>query len=227
MTARTDSNYVPLLDAMPSGAALTLQNVDWEEYEDLLRELDERPGIRLTYDRGRLEIMTLSPEHEGIAGLFPALILILAEECGLDYLSRKSTTLRRRKRARGLEPDDCCYFRDFKRIAGKKTLDLSVDPAPDLAIEVDVASASIAKLPIYEDMGVAELWRHNGKRIEFYGLVEARYTQAVHSVLFPFLTPEVMLRFLRKGEMEGTVAMAKAFRTWVRAHKTPVDRARK
>src|SRR6266704_128399 len=154
MSAHTDTDYAALIEAMPPGAVLTLQSIDWDEYEELLRELDERPGVRLTYDHGRLEIMTLSPEHELLAGLFPALILVLAEECGLNYLSYKSTTLRKRKKSRGAEADDCFYFRDFKRIADKKTLDLSVDPPPGLVIEIDISSGSISKFPIYAAVGV-------------------------------------------------------------------------
>ena len=38
---------------------ILLENVSWQEYEEYLREYDERP-IRLTYDRGTLEIMILS-----------------------------------------------------------------------------------------------------------------------------------------------------------------------
>jgi Uma2 family endonuclease len=224
MKARTETGYGILIEAMPPGATLTLQNIGWEEYEDLLHEFDERPGIRFTYDQGRLEIMTLSAEHEGIAGLFPALVLILAEECRTDYLSRKSTTMRKRKKSRGLEPDDCFYFRNFKRISGKKTLDLTVDPPPDLAIEVDVTSGSMNKFPIYAAIGVPELWRHDGRRVQFYRLVDGQYTEITHSDLFPFLTPDVVSKSLRKGESEGTVAMAKAFRTWVRRHNLHGDR---
>ena len=227
MSAQADTGFAALIDAMPTGALLTLQGVDWDEYESLLLELDERPGIRLTYDNGRLEIIALSPEHGGIAGFFPALILVLAEECGLDYLSRKSTTMRKRKKLKGLEPDDCFYFREFKRISGKKTLDLSVDPPPDLAIEVDVTSGSMSKFPIYAAIGVPELWRHDSKRVQFWRLVEEHYTEINHSDLFTFLTPDVISRCLRRGEAEGTVAMVKVFRSWVRAHKTSTLKRRK
>jgi Uma2 family endonuclease len=227
MRAPIDTGYAALIQAMPPGAVLTLQDVEWDEYEQLLREFDERPGIRLAYDHGRLEIMTLSPEHERIAALFPALILVLAEACGLNYLSLKSTTMRQRKKSRGLESDDCFYFRDFKRISGKKTLDLNVDPPPDLAIEVDVTSGSLGKFSIYASIGIAELWRYDRQGVQFFGLTEEQYTEIGHSRVFPFLIPDVVLRFLRKGEAEGTVPMVKGFRVWVRAHRIQRDRRRK
>ena len=39
MSARTDSDYVTLIEAMPPGAVLSLQGVAWDEYENLLRQL--------------------------------------------------------------------------------------------------------------------------------------------------------------------------------------------
>src|SRR5262249_54817229 len=156
--------------AMPPGAVLTLQDIGWNQYEDLLRQFDERPAIRLTYDHGRLEVMTVSSEHEMKAGSLAPLILVLAEECGMNYLSLRTTTMRKRTESRGLEADDCFYFRNFKKIAGKKRLDLAVDPPPDLAIEVDVTSGSMSKFPIFAAIGIRELWRHDGKRMHFYSL---------------------------------------------------------
>jgi Uma2 family endonuclease len=42
-----------------------LKNISWQTYESLVNELAEQAGIRLTYDRGTLEIMTPSAPHEG------------------------------------------------------------------------------------------------------------------------------------------------------------------
>jgi Uma2 family endonuclease len=215
----TATNYLDLIEAMPPGAVLTLSNLAWEEYDALLHELDEQPYYRLTYDNGRLEIMTLSPEHEIPAALFSALILVLAEECRLNYLSLRSTTLRKRKKAKGTEPDDCYYFKDFKKMVGKKAIDLSVDPPPDLALEVDITYGSIDKFPIYASIGVPELWRYNGEKTKFYRLAGADYVEISHSDLFPFLAPDVLARFLQQGAAAGTVVMVNKFRKWVKAQR--------
>ena len=217
--AMTDANYIAMIDNMPPGGLIDLQDVTWDEYECALRQLDDRRGVRLAYDHGRLQIMTLSPEHEGIANLFPYLIFVLAEECGIDFLSRGAMTMRKREKLRGLEPDDCFYFRNFKKISGKKRLDFRIDPPPDLAIEVDVTSGSMSKFPIFASLGVPELWRHNGEKVRFYRLIDEQYGEIRRSDLFPFLTPNVVTKFLRKGESGGSVAMGRAFRTWVRTHK--------
>jgi Uma2 family endonuclease len=224
----TETDYLPAIKAMPPGAILAFSNVSWAEYDELLREVDEQPHYRLTFDRGRLEVMTVSSEHEGPARLIPPLILILAEELNLDYLSRGSTTLRKKSEAVGTDPDDCYYFKQFKKISGKKRIDLSVDPPPDLAIEVDVTSGSLRKFPIYASLGVPEVWRYRsgsqGGKLKFHRLAEGDYDEITHSDLFPFLTPEVVLKFLQKGESEGTVAMAREFRKWVKAHKPKTGR---
>jgi Uma2 family endonuclease len=215
----TGTDYLTMIEAMPPGAVVTLSDVSWDEYDELLNELDEQPRYRLTYDNGRLEIMTVSSEHEFPVNLLPHLIAVIAEECDLDFLSCGSTTLRKKKKTKGTDPDDCFYFRDYKKISGKKRLDLSVDPPPDLAIEIDITHGSVSKFPIYAALGVPELWRHDGKKMMFYRLDRDDYVEIVHSDLFPFLTPDVVRTFLQKGADEGTIAMVKAFRKWVKANK--------
>ena len=43
---RIGTEYAALIEAMPQGAVLTLNDTDWDEYESLLRQQDERPAIR-------------------------------------------------------------------------------------------------------------------------------------------------------------------------------------
>jgi hypothetical protein len=48
------------VDNTPPGSALFLQGVSWEGYERYLYAVDRRLPVRLSYDEGRLEIMSLS-----------------------------------------------------------------------------------------------------------------------------------------------------------------------
>lgn len=214
----TAVNYQTLIDAMPPGAVTILSSVNWKEYEELLEEIGEASHIRLTYDNGRLQIISLSPEHETIAGLIPHLILVLAEELDLNFLSLRSTTFRQKVKSKGTEPDDCYYFENFKRVVGKKRIDLSTDPPPDLAIEIDISNSSLIKFPVYAAMGVPELWVHDGDEMRFYSLEIDDYVEIPHSRIFQFLDPQTVNSFLRKGE-EGAVVMAREFRTWVKSQK--------
>jgi Uma2 family endonuclease len=68
MSTRT----VDALDAiqhLPDGATLVIHHLDWNEYEQLLEDLADRPHLRISYDRGKLEIMMPLPEHEEYAEL--------------------------------------------------------------------------------------------------------------------------------------------------------------
>src|SRR5438132_14399895 len=91
----------------PSEQRLVFSGVSWPEYRRMLRAFAERPSVRLTYDRGTLELMTLSLEHELISRFFNLLILALTLELGLSLQGGVSTTFRRRRRQSGSEPDEC------------------------------------------------------------------------------------------------------------------------
>ena len=215
----TQTDYVGLVEAMPAGAIVILSDVSWEEYDRLLHDLDEHTGIRLTYDRGKLQIMTVSLNHEKPAGFFPHLIMLLAMECGMNFISARSTTLRKQVEEKGTEPDDCYYFKNYKLIGAKKQIDLTVDPPPDLAFEVDITNPSLTEFPIYAAIGVPELWRYTNQGVHFYRLEEDDYVEINRSDLFPFLSPNDLFTFLSIGESEGAVGMAVEFKDWIKANK--------
>lgn len=213
------TDYLEAIDHLPVGGKLYLEDVGWDEYEELLEELEGKRHVRISYDNGRMEIMTLSPEHEMPASLFGHFIQILTEELDLEFVSVRSTTLRRKSRLQGKEPDDCFYIGDLDRILGKKRLDLDFDSPPDLAIEVDVTSSTVNKMAIYAGLGVPEVWRYDNYQVEFHRLAGKRYEQVPASALFSFLQPSVVTRHLQIGYTQGVNTMRRAFREWVRANK--------
>src|SRR5437016_6134570 len=85
---------------------LLLHEIDWRTYSRLLRVFADRPSVRLTYDRGDLEILTPLPEHESDADLLGRFVVVLTEELQLPIKAGRSTTYRRRRKQRGLEPDN-------------------------------------------------------------------------------------------------------------------------
>ena len=145
--------------AAPSNS-LVLHGIDWRTYARLLRLFDERRSIRLTYDRGNLEITTLSPEHENLNLLLNHLVVAAAEELGLEIASYGSMTMRRR----GLEADQCYWIANEARMRGRDRIDLRTDPPPDLVIEVDVSRSSMDRMTIYAALGVPEFcgWTRKG-----------------------------------------------------------------
>ena len=124
-----------------------LRNISWETYERLLEERGDNSAPRFTYDRGELEIMSPSPEHEALNRSIALLVEFLAAELGIDVYDLGSTTFRREDLERGFEPDSCFYIENEERVRGKTRKDLSVDPPPDLVIEIDITSLPSASSP--------------------------------------------------------------------------------
>jgi Uma2 family endonuclease len=161
--------------ASPADNRLLLRNISWETYERLLSESVDNPGTRFTYDEGSLEILQVSIGHEIPNRTLARLAQVTAEETGRDFMGAGSTTFRRKDRAKGFEPDSCFYFRHAASIRRKKEIDLTVDPPPELVIEVDISRSSLDRLPIFAAIGVMEIWRYDGDRMRFYALESDAY----------------------------------------------------
>lgn len=199
-----------------------LRNVSWETYGRLIEEREERPVPRFSYDRGEMEIMSPSFEHEAVADIIVSLVAELSVELEIDLASARSTTFRREDLERGFEPDGSFYFRNIGGMRGKRDVDLDRgDPAPDLVIEVDVTSPSLNKLPIYARLGVAEVWRYAGGKMEILKRDQAGegYEPAAVSAFLPALTSEVLTRFVEEGLATSRPAWARKLRGWARQNR--------
>ena len=196
---------------------VVLKNISWQTYESLVNELAEQRGIRLTYDRGTLEIMTPSAPHEGSKKILGRFVESVSEELNIEIRSLGSLTCRREDLARGLEPDQCYYIENEDVVWDKEQIDLNQDPPPDLVVEIDVTSSSIDRLSLYASLGVPEVWRYNGNRLIIYQLEAQEYTERDVSPSFPFLSQVEMLRFLELRRTTKEKALIRLFREWVRS----------
>jgi len=193
--------------------------VSWTTYEHLLADLSNQSSTRLTYDRGMLEIMCPLPEHEEWNRTIALLVEVLAEEMRIDVRNFGSTTFRRADLARGFEPDSCFYIQHEADISGKSAIDLTVDPPPDLVIEVDITSGSLDKFPIYAQVGVPEVWRYDGQRLRISILTAERYVEAETSLALPLLTGQRLSETLAQSKTMRRTALLRSFRTWVRQER--------
>ena len=212
-------DYREAVDHLPEGAILVLQDVPWDDYEQLLDDLVDRPGVRATYDQGRLEIMSPRQEHEASKEFIIALVRALSEEPDAGLESYGSTTWKRKKDAKGTEADACFYIANAQQVIGKREIDLSVDPPPDLVVEIDVTNESLGKFPIYSTFGVPEIWRYDSKRHRavMYELRGKSYGEITASRFFPILTVDVLADFVEQSKTQGQKTALAAFRRW--AHK--------
>jgi Uma2 family endonuclease len=193
-----------------------LHGIDWHTYTRLLRAFEGHRHFRLTYDRGSLEIMSPLREHEQPAYLLGRLIDVLTDELALPCMAGRSVTLRRRRKHRGLEPDNCYWIVSTPRVQGKRHLNLRVDPPPDLAVEVDVTSSSIDRMSIYVVLGVPEVWRLSGGIIAFHILEGGAYQVRPNSLSFPQLASADLPPFLAQWAQTDDTTIARQFREWVR-----------
>lgn len=207
----------------PAEQRVVLRKVSWGTYERLLEEQADASAPRFTYDRGELEIMSPSPEHEKMNRRLAQLVLALTEEMGVESEDLGSTTYRREDLERGFEPDSCFYIENEDLIRGKDRVDLSVDPPPDLVIEIDITSPSISKMSIYAQMGIPEVWRYDGERLAMWKLDGPRYTEVAESPALPFLPAAVVSDFAGKVKTTKRTAWLMAVREWARRHAGTSD----
>ena len=220
MSART-AEYLEAIEHLPAGGMLVFHQVSWEEYESLVEDLQESwPGVRVTYNDGRLEIMSPTPEHERYKEFILQLVRALAEELDIPLEPFGSTTWKRRKLRKGTEPDTCFYLTNIERIIQKRRITLETDPPPDIVVEIDITSESGSKFAIYAAFGVPEIWLYDGNHVQLFQRTDDRsYAEISASRFLPYLTAAALAEALEASKTQGHTAALKAFRERTRAAK--------
>jgi len=195
---------------------VVLQNVSWETYERLLADHGDAPVPRFTYDRGMLEIMSPSLEHEEYRQALTLVVEELADGLGMDIRNLGSTTFKRSQLERGFEADACFYVQSAELMQGKTPIDPAVDPAPDLVIEVEITTSALNKLPIYADFHVPEVWRYNGTKLVVLLLSGNDYIESRNSLAFPNVSADDLSRLVRQSTILRRREWRTQLRNWLR-----------
>ena len=132
-------------------------------------------------------------------------------------------TFRREDLGRGFEPDSCFYVQNEENVSGKAHIDLASDPPPDLVVEVDITSPSLDKLPIYAQIGVPEVWRYDGGRLEILRLERTEYASVPRSAVLPPLTSSVLSDLLAGSKVKKRRSWMREVRGWARSHARSSD----
>ena len=198
-----------------------LHGVPWHTYEFFLDVLEGR-HLRITFDQGDLEIMTLSHEHEFSRTLLGDLIRVLTMELNIPIHSGGSTTFRNVLRQRGLEADECYWIQNERLMRGKKDFDIDADPPPDLAVEVEVTQSALPRMKIYAALRVPEVWRFDGESLRVFLLAtNSGYKESTTSQAIPLVSIKEIERFLRERETTDETTLLRAFSQWVRETIVP------
>ena len=197
------------------GQQLLLKNISWQQFETILDELGESRAARLSYSNGWLEIMVPLPEHEKNKEIIGDLVKILLEELEIDFEPLGSTTFKSERMTQAVEPDACFYIENHQAVIGKNRIDLTVDPPPDLAIEIDITSRT--QFENYQRLGVPELWRCTRNGLQINLLREGNYVESNVSPNFPSIPIlELINRTVEQNLRVGRSQAIREFKRWVR-----------
>ena len=192
-----------------------LRGLSWEAYVQLIDELPQSRGSRLTYDNGILEITVPLEIHEFSGRLIERFITTLVELMGLRIKTMGSTTMKYPKLRKGAEPGNAYYIQNQPLVKGRD-VDFSQDPPPDLVVEIDITHTDIEKNAFYSSLGVLEFWRFDGKVWRIYQLCDRVYGEVEASPTFPKVPKERLYAFLkeaREDEIEAVISL----RSWWRS----------
>lgn len=202
---------------------VVLPNVRWETYERLLSDDHERRVPRMTYDQGVLELVTPSKPHEVDAETITRIVDIVAAILGVPIQSAGSTTYRREDLERGFEPDASFYIQNEVRVRHRREVNLTIDPPPDLVLEMEMSRSAHDKLPLFASMGIPELWRCDGQQVTIMLLERDNYRESPTSLALPVITTDVLARFLAESRTMLSPDWFQSVSNWARGQRSASD----
>ena len=161
-----------------------ISGVNWQQYETLLKHLEDSSSYRITYLDGMVEIMAPSRRHEVSKKNIGRLVEVYLEYAEIDFWGLGSTTLRKQEKEAGKEPDECfCLFTEKE--------------FPDLAIEIILTSGSLKVLEVYKRLGTQEVGFWQDNQLKIYSLQEnGEYILIPKSALLPDLNLELLAEYV-------------------------------
>jgi Uma2 family endonuclease len=136
---------------------LLFEGLTWREFK-AVEQLLERPGYRLSFLNGVLEIRRMPGEpHETVKKRIAALLELYLLMAGFDFTPTGSMTLESEAGAVKREADE-----SYKLAPNRVR--------PDLAIEVVFTSGGIDKLETYKRLKIPEVWFWEDGVLEIYHL---------------------------------------------------------
>jgi Uma2 family endonuclease len=191
--------------ALSEGSRISIPNLTWHDFEQLLLDAGEKRNTRMTYYKGTLEIMSPLALHERPHRIIADIVKAILEMQERDWEDFGSTTFKRPDIA-GVEPDTCFYIQNAELVRDCTQMDLSIYPPPDLAIESDVTSKTALKA--YESILVSEVWIYSNQKLTIHILQGDRYVETNTSLAFPNLTmTELVPSLVQQAIKQGTSRM--------------------
>jgi hypothetical protein len=90
-------DYLTAVNYLPAAGVLILPRIPWAAFESVAQALGDRRDVRLSYERGTMEIAMPSPEHEEYVDLIQDLTRLLVRALGWRLESRRTALLKRER----------------------------------------------------------------------------------------------------------------------------------
>lgn len=199
---------------------VVLNGISWGQYEKILEALPEHAGLRMVYLDGRLTLVSPLRRHDWSGKMLSFLVVSVANACDLVWEVAGHTTYRRQEHEAGVEGDDTYYFgANAELMRGSREVDLTTQPPPDLAIEVEATHSADDSVAVWSRLGVPEVWMLDVKRGTLvFGLRkdDGTYAPSSRSAALPLLEPGDVLEQLRLAEKLGSSRWYAQLDGWVR-----------
>ncbi|HEX8203855.1 MAG TPA: Uma2 family endonuclease, partial [Isosphaeraceae bacterium] len=169
---------------------------------------------------GRLTFLGTSRRHDWLAERLGELIKAVAHGCGILWEDAGQATFRREDQGAGVEGDKTYYFGlNAERMLGPLNIDLTTQPPPDLAIEVEVTHPADEAMRAWGRIGVPEVWRFDaeaGTLTFWLRRADGTYAAIPRGAGLPVLEPADVLGQLRLAEQLGFSRWHAQLNAWVR-----------
>lgn len=187
-----------------------LSGVPWVTYL-VLRDTVESRGVRMTYLKGWLEIVTNGRTHEVGKTQIARLLELFCLEREIPLYGYGSTTFRKEEAERGLEPDEC-----YSRGRDRET--------PQVALEVVVSNPLLDKLEVYRGLDIREVWVFRVKLAAFqvFTLRGDHYEPVTESEVLPEVPLARIAELVRHPDQHAAL---QAFRAELRATSDQAPRS--
>jgi len=197
--------------SLEAGSEIILRHKTWEDYEDLLAIRQDKNLPKLYFNAKTQEIRLISPlaSHGKRVDTLRDLVKALLNFEGKDWDCFDPITLKQLQRA-GVEPDTCFYIENRQVILGKERINLTVDPPPDLVIEVDFTS--VTNLGSYSPLAIPELWIYSPGDLKIHIFENDDYQEKSQSNLFKHWDIKTLFpNYIEMAWFKGSSVALRAF----------------
>ena len=204
------------LELLPGSEAI-LRGQTWADYEALLEHRGDNAAVKICFNAHTQEISIMVPlaGHGRRIDSLVDLVKALLRHQGRDWDSSHPMTLKRLKEA-GVEPDACFYIQNWQAIVGKERIDLSIDPPPDLAIEMDLTS--LTNLEVYRTLVVPEVWIYRQGILKIHVLTPEGYQDRLTSPMFEGIDIKKLLpQYVERSWREGSSVALREFEAFLKS----------